>query len=50
MRILRVQVLRFREKPKPNGVISAGFFVFNRGLLDYLGAWSASSNGSLWGD
>lgn len=26
------------------------FFVFNRGLLDYLGAWSASSNGSLWGD
>jgi glucose-1-phosphate cytidylyltransferase len=31
------QVLRFREKPKPNGVISAGFFVFNRGPLDYLG-------------
>ena len=31
------QVLRFREKPKPNGVISAGFFIFNRGLLDYLG-------------
>jgi glucose-1-phosphate cytidylyltransferase len=31
------QVLRFREKPKPNCVFSAGFFVFNRGLLDYVG-------------
>jgi len=31
------QALRFREKPKPNGVISAGSFVFNRRLLDYLG-------------
>ena len=30
------QVLRLRERPKPNGVIRAGFFVFNRGLLDYL--------------
>jgi glucose-1-phosphate cytidylyltransferase len=31
------QVQRFREKPKANGLISAGFFVFNRRILDYLG-------------
>ena len=37
MRILRLRSGVFREKPKPNGVISAGFVVFKRGLLDYLG-------------
>ncbi len=31
------QVQRFMEKPKANGLISAGFFVFNRRVLDYLG-------------
>ena len=30
------QVQRFMEKPKANGLISAGFFVFNRRVLDYL--------------
>jgi glucose-1-phosphate cytidylyltransferase len=30
------QVQRFIEKPKANGLINAGFFVFNRGVLDYL--------------
>jgi glucose-1-phosphate cytidylyltransferase len=29
-------VQRFMEKPKANGMISAGFFVFNRRVLDYL--------------
>jgi glucose-1-phosphate cytidylyltransferase len=31
------QVHRFMEKPKTNGLISAGFFVFSRRVLDYLG-------------
>ena len=31
------QVQRFREKPKANGIISAGYFVFNCRVLDYLG-------------
>ena len=30
------QVRRFAEKPKANGLISAGFFVFNRRIFDYL--------------
>jgi glucose-1-phosphate cytidylyltransferase len=30
------QVQRFMEKPRANGLISAGFFVFNRRILDYL--------------
>jgi glucose-1-phosphate cytidylyltransferase len=30
------QVMRFREKPKANGIINAGFFVFNRGVFEYL--------------
>ena len=30
------QVLRFAEKPKANGLISAGFFVLNRRIFDYL--------------
>ena len=30
------QVQRFAEKPKANGRISAGFFVFNRRVFDYL--------------
>ena len=33
----RGQVQRFRKKPKANGVISAGYFAFNRRVLDYLG-------------
>jgi glucose-1-phosphate cytidylyltransferase len=32
----RGQVQRFMEKPRANGLISAGFFVFNRRVLDYL--------------
>jgi glucose-1-phosphate cytidylyltransferase len=32
----RGQVQRFAEKPKANGLISAGFFVFNRRIFDYL--------------
>jgi glucose-1-phosphate cytidylyltransferase len=31
------RVQRFMEKPKSHGLISAGFFVFNRRVLDYLG-------------
>ena len=31
------QVQRFMEKPKANGLISAGYFVLNRRVLDYLG-------------
>jgi glucose-1-phosphate cytidylyltransferase len=31
------QVQRFMEKPRANGLISAGFFVFNRRVLDYVG-------------
>jgi len=30
------QVQRFREKPQANGLISAGFFVLNRRIFDYL--------------
>jgi glucose-1-phosphate cytidylyltransferase len=30
------RVERFAEKPKANGLISAGFFVFNRRIFDYL--------------
>ncbi|MBF0176577.1 MAG: glucose-1-phosphate cytidylyltransferase [Magnetococcales bacterium] len=30
------QVADFREKPRVDGKISAGFFVFNRAVLDYL--------------
>jgi glucose-1-phosphate cytidylyltransferase len=30
------EVVRFREKPQVDGWISAGFFVFNRGVFDYL--------------
>ncbi len=30
------KVVRFAEKPKANGLISAGFFVFNRHIFDYL--------------
>jgi glucose-1-phosphate cytidylyltransferase len=30
------KVERFAEKPKANGLISAGFFVFNRRIFDYL--------------
>ena len=30
------QVQRFIEKPKSNGLISSGFFVFNRRIFDYL--------------
>src|ERR1039458_9152843 len=30
------QVQRFIEKPRTNGLISAGLFVFNRRVLDYL--------------
>jgi len=30
------QVTRFLEKPRTDGVISAGFFVFGRGIFDYL--------------
>jgi len=30
------QVVRFAEKPKANGLISAGFFVLNRRIFDYL--------------
>jgi glucose-1-phosphate cytidylyltransferase len=33
----RGRVQRFAEKPKANGLISAGFFVFNRRIFDYLG-------------
>jgi glucose-1-phosphate cytidylyltransferase len=32
------QVQRFREKPTEEGWISAGYFVFERGVLDYLHA------------
>lgn len=32
----REQVVRFAEKPELDGWISAGFFVFNRGVLDLL--------------
>jgi glucose-1-phosphate cytidylyltransferase len=31
------QVLRFAEKPKSDGCVSAGYFVLNRGIFDYLG-------------
>jgi glucose-1-phosphate cytidylyltransferase len=31
------QVLRFAEKPKTDGLISAGYFVLNRKVFDYLG-------------
>ncbi|MBF0284957.1 MAG: glucose-1-phosphate cytidylyltransferase [Magnetococcales bacterium] len=30
------RVARFQEKPKVHGVVSAGFFVFNRKIFDYL--------------
>jgi len=30
------QVTRFLEKPRTDGVVSAGFFVFGRGIFDYL--------------
>ena len=30
------KVERFAEKPRANGLISAGFFVFNRRIFDYL--------------
>jgi glucose-1-phosphate cytidylyltransferase len=30
------RVVRFAEKPKSDGWASAGFFVFNRGVFDYL--------------
>jgi len=30
------EVVRFREKPQVDGWVSAGFFVFNRGVFDYL--------------
>jgi glucose-1-phosphate cytidylyltransferase len=30
------RVERFAEKPRANGLISAGFFVFNRRIFDYL--------------
>jgi glucose-1-phosphate cytidylyltransferase len=30
------EVQRFCKKPKPNGLISAGFFVFNRRIFNYL--------------
>jgi glucose-1-phosphate cytidylyltransferase len=30
------KVQRFSEKPRANGLISAGFFVFNRRIFDYL--------------
>lgn len=30
------RVIRFREKPEGDGWINAGFFVFNRQILDYL--------------
>jgi glucose-1-phosphate cytidylyltransferase len=30
-------VKRFMEKPRSEGWISAGFFIFNRGIFDYLG-------------
>ncbi len=32
----RGKIQRFAEKPTSNGLISAGFFVFNRRVLDYL--------------
>ena len=32
----RGQVQRFMEKPRANGLISAGYFVFNRRIFDYL--------------
>jgi len=32
----RGRVLSFSEKPRLDGRVSAGFFVFNRGVLDYL--------------
>jgi glucose-1-phosphate cytidylyltransferase len=31
------QVSKFLEKPRTDGAVSAGFFVLNRGVLDYLG-------------
>jgi glucose-1-phosphate cytidylyltransferase len=31
------RVKRFAEKPQADGWINAGFFVFNRGVFDYLG-------------
>jgi glucose-1-phosphate cytidylyltransferase len=31
------QVLRFAEKPKTDGWVSAGYFVLNRRIFDYLG-------------
>jgi glucose-1-phosphate cytidylyltransferase len=31
------RVISFSEKPKADGWISAGFFVFNRGVFDYIG-------------
>jgi len=30
------RALRFREKPRIDGLVNAGFFVFNRPVLDYL--------------
>ncbi|MFB3813485.1 MAG: glucose-1-phosphate cytidylyltransferase [Terriglobales bacterium] len=30
------QVTKFLEKPRTDGIISAGFFVLNRGVFDYL--------------
>ena len=37
LEIDRHQVLKFAEKPKTDALISAGYFVFNRGIFDYLG-------------
>ena len=31
------RVSRFIEKPETDGWMSAGYFVFNRGVFDYLG-------------
>src|SRR5438552_18647424 len=32
------EVIRFAEKPQSEGWVSAGFFVFERGVFDYLGS------------
>ena len=36
MRVDDAQVLEFREKPAAEGVVSGGFFVFQREVFDYL--------------
>lgn len=42
------KVNRFREKPEMEALVNAGFFVFNRGIFDYLDQTSVLENETLF--